>query len=164
MSKPDQQGVPNWLLFTVFGSFVVGALYAIFMHGFLDYDRTNAYRVATGQDMVIGQPPVDAPARTPEVIASGEQIYQRACVACHGGNLEGGVGPALNDGEWLHSNKESDLYPLIVNGVGAGQSITGVIMPAKGGAAVSDQEIWHVVYYLSAENNSIEQDAEIPEQ
>jgi cytochrome c551 len=29
--------------------------------------------------------------------ASGEKLFQQSCISCHGGNLEGGVGPKLSE-------------------------------------------------------------------
>jgi len=29
-------------------------------------------------------------------VSAGEEVYQQSCLSCHGGNLEGGFGPALD--------------------------------------------------------------------
>ncbi|WP_438316200.1 cytochrome c551 [Sporosarcina sp. FA9] len=47
--------------------------------------------------------------------ADGETIYKaNSCVSCHGGNLEGGAGPALDKvGGHL---SESEIHDIIVDG------------------------------------------------
>ena len=30
------------------------------------------------------------------VVSEGEELYQKSCMGCHGGNLEGKIGPALD--------------------------------------------------------------------
>ena len=153
-NNANERGVPNWLLFLFFGSLVVGALYSIFQHGFLaEGPRLQAYVIPT----VAVVPP-----RNGDTIAEGEQLYGRACVACHGANLEGLVGPNLVDAEWWHGNNEKAIYKSIVNGIGAGKSQSGQIMPPKGGAAISDTDVWKVLYFISSKNGSIQQDAPTP--
>lgn len=57
----------------------------------------------------------DNGAATTEVDA--EAVVQQSCASCHGGNLEGGAGPALeNIGASL---SEEEIHDVIVNGKGA---------------------------------------------
>lgn len=46
-----------------------------------------------------------------------EAVVQQSCASCHGGNLEGGVGPALTDVGATHS--EEEIHEIIMNGKGA---------------------------------------------
>ncbi|WP_046174392.1 cytochrome c551 [Domibacillus indicus] len=62
----------------------------------------------------------DAPASdegTEETAASaGEEVYQQNCLSCHGGNLEGSFGPALDKiGSEL---SEEGILSVIENGQG----------------------------------------------
>jgi cytochrome c oxidase cbb3-type subunit 3 len=50
-------------------------------------------------------------------IAAGKEIYTTNCVACHGANGEGGVGPNLTDEYWLHGGSLSDVFKLVKVGV-----------------------------------------------
>ncbi len=61
-------------------------------------------------------------------LATGKQIYTLNCVACHGVNGEGGVGPNFADNYWIHGNQIGDLYKVIKYGV-----------PEKGMIAWSNQ-------------------------
>ncbi|HZG70868.1 MAG TPA: cytochrome c [Chondromyces sp.] len=48
--------------------------------------------------------------------AAGEEIYQANCLSCHGENLEGGFGPALDKAGAEHSKEE--ILEIIKNGQG----------------------------------------------
>ncbi|OMP65824.1 cytochrome c551 [Domibacillus epiphyticus] len=53
--------------------------------------------------------------------AAGEEVYQQSCLSCHGGDLEGGFGPALDKAGGKFS--EEEILSIIENGKGQ--------MPAK---------------------------------
>jgi cytochrome c oxidase cbb3-type subunit 3 len=46
-------------------------------------------------------------------IAAGKGLYTQSCVACHGANGEGGIGPNLTDEYWLHGGALNDIYKTI---------------------------------------------------
>ncbi|MCO6460139.1 MAG: c-type cytochrome [Saprospiraceae bacterium] len=50
-------------------------------------------------------------------ISAGKGLYASNCVACHGANGEGGVGPNLTDDYWLHGGKINDIFKVIKYGV-----------------------------------------------
>lgn len=50
-------------------------------------------------------------------LAIGKTIYTTNCVACHGANGEGGVGPNLTDKFWIHGGDITNVYKTIKNGV-----------------------------------------------
>jgi cytochrome c oxidase cbb3-type subunit III len=52
-------------------------------------------------------------------IADGQAIFTQYCVACHGANGEGGVGPNLTDKYWLHGGDVKDIFKTIKYGVPA---------------------------------------------
>jgi Cytochrome c, mono- and diheme variants len=55
----------------------------------------------------------------PAFIAAGKEIYNVNCVACHGMNGEGGIGPNLTDNHWLHGGSNEAILATISNGVAA---------------------------------------------
>ena len=90
---------------------------------------------------------------TPAMVEEGKTLYHGAgiCYTCHGQNGTGvtGLGPALGDGEWLHSDGSYDaIVAQILKGVGADESKTGVAMPPKGGAAITDDQANAVAAYV----------------
>jgi len=78
----------------------------------------------------------------------GQQIYQAACVVCHGAGIAGA--PKLDDkGQWAKriAKGVDTLYASAVNGV---QGSAGA-MPAKGGnPALSNAEVKAAVDYIVA--------------
>ena len=78
----------------------------------------------------------------------GQQVYQAACVACHGAGIAGA--PKLEDkGQWAKriAKGVDTLYASAVNGV---KGSAGV-MPAKGGnPALSNAEVKAAVDYMVA--------------
>ena len=68
--------------------------------------------------------------------SAGEQVYQTSCAMCHGSDLSGGAGPALNDVGAKFSAEE--IEDIIVNGTGS--------MPAQ---SVSGDDLTELVNWLS---------------
>ncbi|MFE8696530.1 cytochrome c551 [Cytobacillus sp. FJAT-53684] len=66
-----------------------------------------------------------------------EKLFNQKCSSCHGGNLEGGVGPALDKAGATHSKE--DIETIIANGQGA--------MPA---GLLSGDEASQVAEWLAA--------------
>ncbi len=50
-----------------------------------------------------------------ELYAQGEKVYQRACLACHGANGEGGVGPAMAKSPYTTGDINKHL-DMVING------------------------------------------------
>ncbi|NOY56339.1 MAG: c-type cytochrome [Actinobacteria bacterium] len=72
----------------------------------------------------------------------GKAIYTAKCAACHGANLEGGVGKALDANSPAAGDPDAELLGAIENGV------AGTAMPA-----FSDEEIRAVLDYIRSVQN-----------
>ena len=46
-------------------------------------------------------------------VEEGKKIYQQNCLACHGANLEGGIGDALIGGRDTLANNDPEKPPLV---------------------------------------------------
>jgi len=46
-------------------------------------------------------------------VAEGKKTFLATCVACHGKDGEGGIGPNLTDDNWLHGGSMNDIYKTI---------------------------------------------------
>ncbi|MFQ5536883.1 MAG: cbb3-type cytochrome c oxidase N-terminal domain-containing protein [Gemmatimonadota bacterium] len=70
---------------------------------------------------------------TPEAVAAGEAIFMQNCVACHGADLSGGIGPSFLDEEWLHGGQASDILRTITEGVPAKGMVPwrGILSPEQ---------------------------------
>ncbi len=54
---------------------------------------------------------------TSDVVDAGKQTYMTTCLACHGADLTGGIGPNLVDGEWLHGSDLASITRTVMDGV-----------------------------------------------
>jgi cytochrome c oxidase cbb3-type subunit 3 len=52
-----------------------------------------------------------------EQLAEGKSIYDNNCVACHGTQGEGKVGPNLTDEYWIHGSTIKNVFRTITEGV-----------------------------------------------
>jgi len=88
---------------------------------------------------------------TQAMVDKGNAIFHKEglCYACHGQDAKGLVGPNLTDDVWLHSKGTfDDIVKQTLAGVTKEQSKSGVPMPAKGGASISDDDVKNVAAYV----------------
>ena len=90
---------------------------------------------------------------TPAMVEEGKGIYDGAgiCFTCHGATGEGvpSLGANLTDDEWLHvDGSYESIVQNILEGVTAQESSSGVPMPAKGGTAITDDQVAAVAAYV----------------
>jgi cytochrome c oxidase cbb3-type subunit III len=50
-------------------------------------------------------------------VGDGKAIYLQNCLACHGAEGQGGVGPNLTDAYWLHGGSVKEIFHTITEGV-----------------------------------------------
>lgn len=51
------------------------------------------------------------------VLTAGKAVFTQNCVACHGANAQGVIGPNLTDDYWLHGSKINQVFKTIKYGV-----------------------------------------------
>ena len=54
--------------------------------------------------------------KDPGEVSQGQKLWLQNCVACHGEQGEGKIGPNLTDDAWLHGAKPTDIHGVIANG------------------------------------------------
>ena len=90
---------------------------------------------------------------TEAMVQEGQTIFMGAglCAVCHGMDGSGAVGPNLTDGEWLTGE---GTYPELIDQITKGVSLAevknalGMIMPPKGGSAITDDQVKAVAAYV----------------
>lgn len=84
--------------------------------------------------------------QSPQFVAAGKATYQANCVACHGANLEGGIGFNLVDSDWVHGAAPASIYVTIDKGI-----------PTKGmqawGSVLGQKRITEVIAYILSKND-----------
>jgi cytochrome c oxidase cbb3-type subunit 3 len=89
-------------------------------------------------------------------LAEGAKIYGASCGACHGAELQGGVGPNLTDVYWLHGGDVKDVFKTIKKGV-----------PQKGmiswEAQLSPEQIQQVTSFIISKEGSNPANAKEPQ-
>ena len=103
-----------------------------------------------------GAPPTDLQlwnmGHDPAVVATGEKIFKTNCIACHGPELKGGIGPNLTDATWIHGGLPTNLYTTVTTGVATkGMPTWG---PVLGPARIAE-----VVAFVISKNQTIEKPA-----
>lgn len=88
---------------------------------------------------------------TEQMITRGRSVFTGpgVCFACHGMAGEGVSGPSLADSVWIHSRGEyARMVELIRTGVDSKASRSGIVMPPRGGSAISDADVRAVAAYV----------------
>jgi mono/diheme cytochrome c family protein len=107
-----------------------------------------AFVAVLGASPAVAQAPAGV---TPAMITQGDSIFHGKgnCYACHGANAQGTVGPNLTDAEWIHSDGSFEgIVKQVTTGVPKEQSKSGIVMPPKGGSAITDDEVKAVAAYV----------------
>ncbi|GMV06878.1 MAG: hypothetical protein AMXMBFR53_31530 [Gemmatimonadota bacterium] len=140
--------LPDWWVGLFWFTIVWALGYGLWYHAFGDRSQVKnlqeeiaAAEAAWPEQAQAAAAAAAAFAVTPEAVTAGATVFQMNCVACHGANLEGGIGPTFLDDEWLHGGQASDILRTIVEGV-----------PAKGmvpwGGILSPEQINQVAAYV----------------
>jgi mono/diheme cytochrome c family protein len=93
------------------------------------------------------------PGVTMAMVQKGKALFTGAglCLACHGVDGKGTIGPSLVDGEWLHGDGSFEwMVRQVLAGVDMKESKTGQPMPPRGGSGLKDEDVRAVSAYVWA--------------
>jgi cytochrome c oxidase cbb3-type subunit 3 len=131
--------LPNWWLWTLYGSIVFALAYWLVVHTIAVSDTPHEAlqkemvaaaeaQLARAAEGGLTDESLELMATIPDRVAEGRALFEQYCVVCHGNQGEGGVGPNLTDQYWLHGASPLDQHAVVTDGV-----------PAKGMAAWGNQ-------------------------
>lgn len=95
--------------------------------------------------------PADAGSPAGALVARGDAVFHGPgnCYACHGSKGAGSIAPSLADETWIHSKGTlEEITAQIIHGVAKEAAKSGIAMPAKGGAALTDDDVKAVAAYV----------------
>ena len=114
--------LPNWWLGLFYFTIVWAVVYGIHYH-FVAH-RSEVKALAAEMEEADRRWPKEAAAAAATTvdlseanIEAGEAIFKANCVACHGADMKGGIGPNLLDTTWIHGGKPEEILHTITVGV-----------------------------------------------
>jgi len=143
--------MPRWALYIFWGTIVWAALFWFNVPGIgvgqgriADYDASVAAAAAEFPPTPHAAPATDqllVMSKDPAALASGKTVFGAYCVACHGPDGGGVIGPNLTDTYWIHGGSPAAIYTTVHDGVLAKG------MPAWG-LSLKPEEVDAVVAYV----------------
>lgn len=120
--------LPPWWKYGFYFTIVFGVVYMWIYHISSDWSSDQEYQEEMAEAAVIKEKYLAKVANMvnesnvavltdASSIAKGEAIYTANCVACHGAQGQGGIGPNMADKYWLHGGSISDIFATIKYGV-----------------------------------------------
>ncbi len=118
--------LPNWWLFTLYGTIVFVVGYWAIMHtmglasdpGAKVTEQIMAARAAAVKNSPeINDAKLWAMSKDPAVVATGKQIFDTMCASCHRPDLMGMIGPNLRDQQWVFGGAPMVAVKTITEGV-----------------------------------------------
>jgi cytochrome c oxidase cbb3-type subunit 3 len=123
--------LPNWWLATLVLAIIFGYGYWMYFHilkagqlpqaeyqAELDEAAAAARLRAKAKGALTDTALVEM-AASAATVAAGRATYTTSCVACHGVQAQGIIGPNLTDAYWLHGAKPTDVLRTVSTGVAA---------------------------------------------
>lgn len=122
---------PPWFMGLFYGSIIAAITYMVVYHvigsgDIMEGEYTQEMAIADKQReayiaKVAGGINENTVIRLIDVkgIGAGKMLYAQNCVACHGANAEGKVGPNLTDAFWLHGGSVKRIFHTLTEGVPA---------------------------------------------
>lgn len=130
--------LPGWWLTLFYGAIVFAVIYWVLFPswlgaGLLKWSQAGQYdREVKEAAKLAPRTNLARMLRDPAAIAAGKAVFAANCVACHGANAEGGIGPNLHHPPyWAYGKGSPEDLEFVVNHGTTG--VAGLNKAAKGG-------------------------------
>jgi cytochrome c oxidase cbb3-type subunit III len=122
--EEEDNHLPNWWLFILFGTMVFGFGYWFVYHtthSLPDPRAEYATEVdALKKSRLAANPTSDeaivALSQDPAQVEEGKKVFASTCVSCHAADGQGLVGPNLTDKFWIHGNQPAAIVKAVTDG------------------------------------------------
>ena len=165
--KEERGWLPQWWMILLYGSIVFSLIYAVYMHGIVDWSQEKQYReeaaryekMASKRKIVTalaadGSNPLRGDAAA---IAAGAKTYQTTCAPCHKPDGTGSVGPNIVDNKWLHGSTDRAVFNVVMNGVGGAdlkqKPAMGIMPPHKD--SIKAMKVLEIMAWMAEKNHSL---------
>ena len=141
--------MPRWWVITFWATIIFAVAYALNIGGIgVGAGRIAAYEQEMSE-FKAAHPDAKAPdpaallaaVANADEVKEGKAIFTKNCIACHGPDGGGVIGPNLTDDYWIHGGKIEEIGATVTTGV-----------PAKGmptwGKILKPKEVEEVVAYV----------------
>lgn len=163
--KEERGWLPQWWVILFYGTFAIGGLLALYLHGFAGWSQEKQYaeEVAAHErkhPVVLASlaPDGSNPFRgDAQAIAAGEKTFMGLCAACHKADMTGLIGPNLLDKEWLHGRTDKELFSIIMEGIpneNTRQKPSKGPMPGSKGN-LGAKKVLEVLAFLASKNGTL---------
>jgi cytochrome c oxidase cbb3-type subunit 3 len=124
----EDNHLPNWWLATFFGAIIFSFFYWQYYHvleagahpgqEYAAFKKDQMERLAAqkGLEQPATNAALTAMSTGPEAVAAGGQLFATNCLACHGAQGEGKIGPNLTDGYWIHGDEPAQIRASVAAG------------------------------------------------
>ena len=139
----EDHPIPLWFNAAWIASWIAGALYIGWYLGFSDWSSHGQYAAEAAKAPAVAVAAVasENPYKgNAAAIAEGAETFQTICMACHGPDAHGLVGPSLVDPYWKYGNADADHFKTVNEGRPGG-------MPPWG-PQLGAEKIWKVLAYV----------------
>lgn len=152
--------LPLWWQWLFWGTAIFGVIYVLYYHvgpglnqeetlalEVMEAEKVKAWEEGSTEKEENQEAELLAMVSDQERVSAGKKIFQAKCMACHGMNAEGLVGPNLTDNYWIHGGTLKEIKYTIENGVVAKGMLAWKTM-------MSADEIEDVVVYVWSLNGT----------
>jgi len=120
--------LPPWWLYSFYLTIIISIAYMYYYHIGNDWSSEQEYQIEMAEGEKIRQAYLAKVANLvneetvsqlseQSALEEGKTIYKSNCVACHGDQGQGGIGPNLGDSYWLHGGGIKNIFRTVKYGV-----------------------------------------------
>ncbi len=144
----EDNAVPLWFNAAWIGTWIAGIAYIVWYLGLSSWSQYGQYaaEVAVAEskaaELRAALPSANPYHGNAAAIAEGQQTFMTICMACHGPDGHGLVGPSLVDPYWKYGSGDTEHFKSVAEGRPGG-------MPPWG-PQLGAEKIWKVLAYVES--------------